>query len=160
MTAKAYRMTVPLLKSICDFFCVDRSGQMDKEQLVERMLEFLRAPSIKGTKNGKLTSRKRSMDRESSEPRLAKKAKVVNDEKAVEDDTEDEHEEKPSLDKEAPTDDMLRAWVKAYCACFNLDKVTTKHAIETASDKFGVDLSSMKEKIRGFLAEEIKAMNA
>ncbi len=37
---------------------------------------------------------------------------------------------------------------------------TTKHAMETISDKFGMDLSSMKDKIRGYLEKEIKAMNA
>lgn len=161
MTTKAYRMTVPLLKSLCDFFCVDRSGQMGKEQLVERMLEFLRSPSTKGTKNGKLSNRKRSLDMESSERKM-KKFRAERNEDEVEDSTVtdiDDEEKKQSLDKEHPTDDMLRTWVKAYCACFNLDKVTTKNAIETASDKFGVDLSASRDKIREFLADEIKSMN-
>jgi len=163
MTAKAYRMTVPLLKSICDFFCVDRSGPIDKEQLVERMLEFLRAPSVQGTKHGKSNTRKRSIESDLSEQqRKVKKIKVhIDDDETENEDTEDEQEVKQSGNKkEVPTNDMLKAWVKAYCTCFNLDKVTTKHAMETVSDKFGMDLSSMKENIRGLLTEEMESMRS
>lgn len=49
----------------------------------------------------------------------------------------------------------LRRWVKAYVACFNMDKATVKHAIETASDKFGVNLASKKDILKLLLTEEL-----
>jgi hypothetical protein len=54
-----------------------------------------------------------------------------------------------------PTEEVLRAWVRAYVACFNLDKATTKHAIITCSEKFGVDMSKKKQHIKQLLAEEL-----
>lgn len=54
-----------------------------------------------------------------------------------------------------PNDKQLRNWVRAYVRCFNLDKVTTKHALVTASDKFGVDLASKKSRIKELLTEEM-----
>eukprot|EP00568_Trieres_chinensis_P005106 CAMPEP_0183298668 /NCGR_PEP_ID=MMETSP0160_2-20130417/5629_1 /TAXON_ID=2839 ORGANISM="Odontella Sinensis, Strain Grunow 1884" /NCGR_SAMPLE_ID=MMETSP0160_2 /ASSEMBLY_ACC=CAM_ASM_000250 /LENGTH=56 /DNA_ID=CAMNT_0025460765 /DNA_START=32 /DNA_END=202 /DNA_ORIENTATION=- len=54
-----------------------------------------------------------------------------------------------------PSDKALRKWVRAYVRCFNLDKATTKHAIETASDKFGVDLTEKKTRIKELLTEEM-----
>jgi hypothetical protein len=49
----------------------------------------------------------------------------------------------------------LRRWVKAYVACFNMDKATIRHAIQTASDKFGVNLASKKEILKQLLTEEL-----
>ena len=53
------------------------------------------------------------------------------------------------------SDKALRNWVKAYISCFNMDKATIKHAIETASDKFGVDLKDKILKIKQLLTEEM-----
>jgi hypothetical protein len=52
-------------------------------------------------------------------------------------------------------DKSLRRWVKAYVVCFNMDKATVKHAIETASDKFGVNKVSKKDVLKLFLTEEL-----
>jgi hypothetical protein len=54
-----------------------------------------------------------------------------------------------------PSDEALRQWVKAYIVCFDMDSATTKHAIKTASDKFGQDLSGSKDRIKTLLAEEM-----
>lgn len=54
-----------------------------------------------------------------------------------------------------PDEETLRQWVRAYVACFDMDSATTKHAIKTASEKFGCDLSKEKSKIKELLAEEM-----
>jgi len=54
-----------------------------------------------------------------------------------------------------PNDAALRQWVKAYIVCFDMNKATTKHAIQTASEKFGVDLSGKKNTIKEMLADEM-----
>jgi hypothetical protein len=50
-------------------------------------------------------------------------------------------------------DAPLKKWVNAYINCFNLDKATAKHAIETVSDKFGTDMSDKKSEIMDLLRE-------
>jgi hypothetical protein len=54
-----------------------------------------------------------------------------------------------------PSDEALRQWVKAYIVCFDMNSATTKHAIQTASGKFGVDLSGKKNTIKEMLADEM-----
>ena len=54
-----------------------------------------------------------------------------------------------------PTDGALRQWVKAYIVCFDMNRATTKHAIQTASEKFGIDLSGKKNTIKEMLADEM-----
>ena len=54
-----------------------------------------------------------------------------------------------------PTDAALRQWVQAYVACFDMDTATVKHAMKTATKKFGTDLAKRKKLIKEFLAEEI-----
>ena len=50
-------------------------------------------------------------------------------------------------------DAPLKKWVHADINCFNLDKATAKHAIETVSDKFGIDMSDKKSEIMDLLRE-------
>ncbi len=54
-----------------------------------------------------------------------------------------------------PSDEAMRQWVKAYIVSFDMDSATTKHAIRTASDKFGVDMVQKKDTIKMMLAEEM-----
>jgi hypothetical protein len=54
-----------------------------------------------------------------------------------------------------PDTGQLRKWTKAYICCFNMEKVTIKHALEIAGDKFGVDLSSKKSELKDLLTEEM-----
>ena len=56
---------------------------------------------------------------------------------------------------EQPSDAALRQWVQSYVACFDMSTVTAKHAIETASEKFGVNLHDRRDLIREFLVAEI-----
>jgi hypothetical protein len=70
----------------------------------------------------------------------------------VEEDADDENNVK---EKEPPDDARLRKWVRAYVRCFDLKKATTKHAVETATEKFGVDMFDKKERIKELIAEEM-----
>ena len=57
--------------------------------------------------------------------------------------------------KALPGDTELRRWVIAFLNCYNMEKATIKVALEVASDRFGVDMSSKKETIKRMLAEEL-----
>lgn len=81
----------------------------------------------------------------------AGKKKVAKEESSDEEDEEDMFEDVDG--QKLPTDKALKRWVKAYVRCFNLDKATTKHAMETASDKFGVDLKPKKQRMKELLTE-------
>lgn len=189
MSVKAYKMTVPVLKDLCDFFDVDRSSSgggvtIDKDTIIDRLLSFLGNPHEKFTRafaksNNKSSQKKKKpstqghkdkkidgadeddvMDEESDSevrtpsPKKHKKSKVIkeDDETESEDDFEEDDEDVPL---KMPTKKELRKWVQAYVACFNLDKATTNHAMKTAGDKFGIDLSSKKTLIKQLLAEEM-----
>ena len=54
-----------------------------------------------------------------------------------------------------PNDAQLRQWTRAYVRCFNMESVTIKSALEVAGDKFGVDLSSKKQRLKELIAEEM-----
>lgn len=144
----AHKFVVPVLRDFCDLFDLDRTNS-SKEDIVQRLSEFLAAPDKELTKSfikekaKKAQSKKRKAadedDDEDEEIRIAKKAKT----------------NREGGDKE-PTEEELRKWAKAYVQCFNLDMATTKHAIETASDKFGFDLAGKKQLIKSLLADEMK----
>jgi len=170
---KAFKLTVAQLKNLITLFDVHTEAS-DKETLIDNLLDFLGAPDAKLTKgfmkkkNPKspiTTTKKRKAsgeEKSSSKKKKLKKAEenVIEDE----DDYEDYDDEGMDVEihtpttndgKKMPSDSKLRKWVKAYVGCFNLDKATTKHAIETASDKFGVNMSSKKAKIKMLLADEL-----
>jgi chemotaxis protein histidine kinase CheA len=164
------------VKVLCDFFKLDRSGITSKEDLIDRLLDFLGTINedlLKSNKSGGASKSKASKKKKKKAPAKKKKKKVEEseedeseedaedeEEEAEEEEAEDEEKEKGDDDDDAPlskqpTDQALRRWVKAYIACFNMDKATIKHALETASDKFGVDLSEKKQKIKQILTEEM-----
>jgi DEK C terminal domain len=161
MAQKAFKLTVPEIKALCDFFCVDRmpadkEKNIDKDTLIDRLLDFLGAP------DEKMLAKKPSASTptpaaKTGTPKKKKGPVPKNKKVPAEDDAdEDENTLKGATGKgEIPSDDELRAWVQAYVACFDLDKATTKHALQTASDKFGVDLSSKKTRIKELLGEEM-----
>jgi len=77
-----------------------------------------------------------------------------------EEEDEEEEEEKEevgegSRGKKMPTKRELRKFVKAYVTCFSMEKTTSKHLIQTASDKFDVDVSSKKKDILELLTAEM-----
>ena len=57
MSQKAYKLKVAELKMICDVFDVNRSpSTIDKDELIERLLDFLSAPDAKHTNKSKSKS--------------------------------------------------------------------------------------------------------
>uniref|UniRef100_A0A7S2XRT6 DEK-C domain-containing protein n=1 Tax=Attheya septentrionalis TaxID=420275 RepID=A0A7S2XRT6_9STRA len=168
MATKAFKMTIPELKIVCDFFDVDRSATTEtptvgKDELVDRLLDFLGAPDPKMTKtyNKKnkavaVEKKKRVMKDAKPSPKKKKAKKSVPKKVEKKEDSSDSEKSTPKIYKGTmPDDKALREWVKAYVACFNLDKATTKHAMETASDKFDVDLTEKKAQIKEFLTDEM-----
>jgi len=194
MAARAYKMTTPLLKNLCDLFDIDRKPQsgkstIDKDTMVDRLLDFLGAPSTEltrthkegqkerdkegktaGKKRARSTSKEPNLSKEpnpSEEPNPKKKGKKEaaqdvqevcednGDDMDFDEDEEAEEEKSNQENNKMPSDKSLRKWVRAYVNCFDLDKATTKHAIATASSKFGMDLSSMKGRIKELLTEEM-----
>lgn len=149
MSQKAYKLLKSELKMLCDVFDVDRSpASIDKDELVERLCDFLSEPNPELTN----ASKSKGKSKTSSKKKSASKKK---EKKETDDETEDEEEEEEEEVEGMPSDKALRKWVKAYVTCFNINKVTLKHAIETASDKFGVDVSEKKGTIKTMLTEEM-----
>jgi hypothetical protein len=155
---KAFKLNIPEIKMLCDFFSVDRSSEdgkaLSKEDLIDRLLDFLGAP------DETLTTLKPAAKKSKKKAKKGGKKS-----KAKSSDTDGESEEKaPPKDfskikelkkGDKPDEETLRQWVRAYVACFDMDSATTKHAIKTASEKFGCDLSKEKSKIKELLAEEM-----
>jgi len=139
MDARANALKLPLLKAIFDLFHLDRDPvkgkALTRAQLVERLLDFLANPDEEDVKLPEKKGRG-----------PAKKKKSDEEEEEAAADEEEEEEEDPEAEEEngIPSDAKLKKWVKAYINCFSLDKATTKHMIQTASDKFGVDVSAKK----------------
>jgi hypothetical protein len=161
MGQRAYKLKIQELKQLCDFFAVNRTGLTDKDALVDQILDFLGEPAEKFLKHkGGSTKKKRkgrkydedddddpeSSDEESDEDNYysrqkssIKKAKIT----------------KGKNKSRMPTDGELRRWVNAYIMCHNMEKSTLKHALEIAGEKFGVDLSSERAKLKQFLADAL-----
>ena len=152
MTAKAYKLTVPVLKKVCDMLSIDRSGCSDKNKLVDVLLKFLGAPSAEALKgaSGSNKKAKKSTDASAEKKKDEKDyeySDVEGDDSSSTDDT--------SLGDEKPTKEQLRKWVRAYVRCHNMKTATIKDAIAIASDKFGFDLKSEKQTIKELLTEEM-----
>ena len=147
------------IKTLFNVFSIDRNDDDEKplkskEELVDRLCDFLGNPSellaksaVKGTKR-------------KTKNGTAKRKKTGNAEPITKKSSVEEPKDPFALVKdhtkgELPDDDTLRQWVKAYVVCFDMDSATTKHAIKTASDKFGVELAHNKGRIKELLAEEM-----
>lgn len=145
MSIKAYTMSKQTLKRVCDVFDVDVSseGDITKDELIDRLLNFLGEPDVKLTNASKKANRKVK----------AKSPKHSKEQEHSEDEAEEESSKEEEENK-IPSDKALRKWVRAYVTCFNMKKATLKHALETVSDKFGVDLTPKKARIKELLIEE------
>lgn len=170
MGAKAYKMSLPQLKSLCDFFGVDRRGALAKDDVVDRLLDFLGEPSAelligasgKRTRNTKKKQKKRNGKAKGEEDNEEDDLdEVVDKDDPDYDDVDDDKlkSDEPTVDGKAvtkmPTQDKLRKWVRAYVRCFHETKLTVNHALEIASEKFGVDLTPKKADLRKLLIDEL-----
>lgn len=150
---KAFKMNVNQIKTLCNFFAVDCSGEdgksLNKDDMIDRLCDFLGEPDESMIKQ-----------KESSEPKKkapAKSKKTSTNRKTV---ATKVAQDPYSLIKDykkgkVPSDAAMRQWVKAYIVCVDMETATTKDAVLTASAKFGVDMASKKARIKELLAEEI-----
>eukprot|EP00934_Nitzschia_sp_Nitz4_P002839 Nitzschia sp. Nitz4//scaffold141_size107518//83035//84098//NITZ4_004292-RA/size107518-snap-gene-0.198-mRNA-1//-1//CDS//3329536336//2829//frame0 len=141
---RAFKLKISQVRDLCDFFNVQRVAEngkpLNKEDMIENLLDFLSQPNVdflnpEGPPKPKGTPKKAATPRKSSESPF--------------------HLVKTHKKGKKPSDEALRQWVQAYIVCFDMDSATTKHAIRTASDKFGVDLSKSKQRIKELLTEEM-----
>lgn len=143
-------MTIQEIKNICDLCVVDRFKKSDKDALVDCLLDFLGKPNaggLKGHAKKKSTSSKTKAKTTS--------ASAAKDDDDSESEAEQSDEEDATDEDGMPTDGALRKWVRAYVRCFNLKKATIKHALATASDKFGVDVGPKKAVLKTLLTNEM-----
>mmetsp|Transcript_1030 Transcript_1030/g.2011 ORF Transcript_1030/g.2011 Transcript_1030/m.2011 type:complete len:349 (-) Transcript_1030:281-1327(-) len=165
MSRRAYALNKSQIVDLCNFFALTLKPtkdepKMDKDTCIDRLLDFLGTPhqdwlvdSLKeAAKPAKPASKKASPAAATSKAAAAKKKAPP----AKNSTLSDYQKIKKAIGKKkVPSEEVLRAWVRAYVACFNLDKATTKHAIITCSEKFGVDMSKQKQLIKQILAEEL-----
>jgi ribosomal protein L12E/L44/L45/RPP1/RPP2 len=164
MGEKAFHLKVGEIRDLCDFFALDRTGISAKAELIDCLLDFLSAPSAENVKGGKAAKAASSASKRKGGS-SKKKDDSEEESEEEEEDQEDETEpkSKKSKDKgvallkvtkgEVPADDTLRAWVKCFVQCYDLEKASIKVALQVAGDKFGVDLGDKKELLKGMLAD-------
>ncbi len=188
-------MKISTLKAYADILQL-RSGAMKKMDLVEKIVEFLAAPSEALLTGGPLAEateaiaaskevrkkrgpgrppknstaaassgevkkkrgpgrpRKKKPEEENLEFEEEKEEEVVVEEEPEEEDDDDDQDE--VIDgKTIPSAKKLRKWVNAYVIVFNLDTCTAKHAIATASEKFGENMECKKDVIIQMLKEAV-----
>jgi hypothetical protein len=161
MGAKAYKLTIPQLKSVCDFLTIDRANHNSKDALVDALLDFLGEPEesyLKGSKKSSSSANKRqSRGGGKGKTGKAEAAAAAEPEKDGSDysDVGDDQVEEDVAAAAKVTDEALRKWVRAYVRCHNMKKSTIKQAIEIASEKFGVDVSDKKNTLKELLTEEM-----
>ena len=133
---------------------------MTKDELADRLLDFLGEPNESWVKVDADESKKKKKSKKEPASKKTKKATSAAASKKRKSVSKKVTEDPFALMKahvrgDKPSDKTLRQWVKAYVVCFDMDKATTKHAVQTASDKFGVDMTSKKNRIKEILTEEL-----
>lgn len=148
-------MNIAQIRKLCHFFHIDYKGDgkkpLNKDETIDKLLDFLGEPDVGLTVEESSAETKKVVEKKSAKKSVAAKQISVKNMPLV--DPFDAIKNHPK--GETPSDKALRQWAKAYVVCFDMDKATTKHAILTASDKFGVDLSPRKAKIKEMLADEM-----
>jgi hypothetical protein len=162
---KAYKLNLAQLRRLCDFFQVDQSSEDDgkksltKDETVDRLLDFLGEPDESWVKAAETADdgKKKKKTNRSNAGTKTKKAATAAKRKSVSKKVQEDPFSllKAHVKGDKPSDAALRQWVQAYVVCFDMDLATTKHAVQTASDKFGVDMAGRKKRIKEFLADEM-----
>lgn len=176
MCQKAYKLKIPELRILCDFFGISRSEAKDKDGLVDALLDFLGEPCEKYLKGKRGTPSKKASRKLNKGKEDEEEEEDDDDENRDEDsdkeieDSEEEVKKKKSIEKgsgtkkttpaatskgKMPSDSELREWVKAYVKCHHMGKSTIKQAIEIASEKFEIDITPAKRKIKDFLRDAL-----
>lgn len=164
MSKRAFALNKSQIVDLCNFFALTLAPtkdepKMDKDTCVDRLLDFLGQPqkdwlvdSVKEVSGAAPAAKKKTPAAAAKKAPAATKTATATTSSTLSD---YQKIKKAIGKKKVPSEDVLRAWVRAYVACFNLDKATTKHAIITCSEKFGVDMSKQKQQIKQILAEEL-----
>ena len=159
MGQKAYKLTVPQLKTLCDVFGVNRNGVSgSKEGLVDAMLDFLGEPNEQylNRKKAKKTKKEKKTEEEAKDDQTMKEDKEEEEEEPVEQSKEyDDVDDEKVPDNAKVTDDTLRRWVRAYVRCHHMGSSTFKQAMGVAEGKFGVDMTDYRQRIKELLTEEM-----
>jgi hypothetical protein len=143
---------------LCDIFNVDSTGAQSKDDLINKLLNFLGNPSeklFKNTEKQQISSDRKKFKKRATKQQELKEEVGAGNDGGLEDYGINAEISKSYGEPKMPSTKALRAWARAYLACFNLDKVTLGHAIETASDKFGINLEEKKDTLRLLLTEEL-----
>lgn len=175
MGARAYKLSIPQVKVILDFLTINRYGKQTKDDLVDLLLDFLgepKKPLLKGASPKKADKKKTKRVRKSKggkdDEEEDEEDNEGENEEIDEEDGEDENndadddadyddvgDETVEQDGKLPSDEVLRRWVRAYVRCHNMKTSTIKNALEIASDKFGVDMSEKKQRLKELLTDEM-----
>lgn len=174
---KAFKLILAQVRMLCDFFDVirvDENGQaLNKDDMIENLLDFLSQPhkdflnveypDLLAKKKVAVTPTKKAVPKKAGVKKSSDATKP--DSKKSLATAKPKAEQPPPKDPFSlikkhkngaePSDAALRQWVKAYIVCFDMNRATTKHAIQTASEKFGLDLSGKKDTIKELLADEM-----
>lgn len=153
-------MVLAQVKRLCDIFTVERLSEegkpLNKEDTIENLLDFLAQPNadfIATIKEEKPSTKKKASPKKKKKATSTKQKKTPTKANAA---PKESFALVRSHEKgKTPSDAALRQWVQAYIVSFDMDSATTKHAIKTASAKFGTDLSASKDRIKELLAEEM-----
>ena len=175
---KMYKLTMPELRSVMDLADIDRSGDSfegktaGKEELCQRILDWLEKPKASGKKKGSLAKSSGGKKRKSSgsssaaaekkkkkekaapekkdKKKPAKKQKTAANEKADSSGSESEDEPITGVSK-----DQLRAKVKSIVEKSDPDTLTVKKVRKMLEDVYDTDLSTAEQKdtIRALVME-------
>lgn len=162
MGQKAYKLTVPQLKKLCDTFGIDRRGMSgNKEDLVNCLLDFLGEPvtmdkfeKIRSSSTASKKKKKNPEDEERSADDDNDETKENANESIDDNKSDDFWEDAMLVDGAEVSDKTLRLWVRAFVRCHNIKSTTLKQAVTIATEKFGVDMSEKTLQIKDLLVEE------
>jgi len=153
---RAYKLHVPQIKSLCDFFDIDRTPsstdeKVDKEMLVDRLLDFLSAPNKESTNTEKKNAKKSPSSKKIGVKKpLASKKKSKDDTEADDDIDEQEEDDDEDYDAMELDDDKKKTKTKSP----NSKKILPKKKTMKTKHKKKKDVPSdkMLEKwVRAFL---------
>ena len=152
MGEKLRNVAIPLIKSFLDLLNLNRrppTGKLPTRGFLSGLLlDFLASPNANDMNllNRGDNSASTLQKREESEEK---------EDKNSDEDNSNSNSNNSDEDK-MPSEEQLQEWVRAYVKCFSMDKATAKHALETASDKFAVNLVSKRPMIMKMLKEEVQ----
>ena len=115
----------------------------------------------KNDEKKEMESSKKRKRSEKSETKKEERTTLEDKDKIIQDWVEYERKEghfallKDHIKGDEPSDVALKQWVLAYCVCHDMGSVTLRDVLDTASDKFGVDMRNRKDRIKWFLAGEM-----